>query len=143
MEKQPRYTPDTVQVFPVDMDKLNKAINEHFHKDATIPATTTYRAHGQEALMRQPKLCMIDDEYVGYDVKPADKIAFYVYEQRQLEEHKFSCDAIASWTINLTLADMEQYLKPAVSLAEFTKDANFNKSRIIDNRNKWIQYLNK
>ncbi len=140
MEKKPRYTPDTIQVYPLDMDRLNKSINEFFHKDPKMPLTTTYSARGRLALIRQPKLCIIDDEYAGHDL--TDKIIFYIYEEyNENGKHSFAC--MPNWEVPMPVTDLEQYLKPVITLAEFTKDANFNKSRIQSNQSQWIQYLNK
>ena len=77
MQRLARYTPEIIQVFPLDMEKLNQAIDNSFHEDGGHPAKITYRAHGTLALMRQPKLCIIDDEFIGHALK--DKVTFYIY----------------------------------------------------------------
>ena len=66
MKSKPRYTPETVEVQPIDMAKLNAAFNEFFHKDGKFPASIEYHANGTHAIIRQPVLCIIDDEFIGH-----------------------------------------------------------------------------
>ena len=46
MKSKPRHTPETIGVYPLDMEKLNTIIDEFFHKDSKFPANITYEAHG-------------------------------------------------------------------------------------------------
>lgn len=141
MDLKPRHTPETIQVFPLDMKRLNKDIDQSFHKDSKHPANITYHASGTLALMRQPKLCMIDDEFIGHDI--TNKIIFYIHEDEELPDNRHRHTCFPAWEIGLTLAELEPFLKPSISLAEFTKDRRGYNSRIKGNEAEWIRYLNK
>ena len=141
MKTKIRLVPETIQVHPLDMEKLNQAIDKSFHKDGKHPANITYHAHGKEALMRQPRLCIIDDEFVGHDV--ADKSTFYIYESETLTEGHFRGNVFPTYEISLSLVELETYLKSPVSLAEFTEERRGYNSRIRANEYEWVKYLNK
>ncbi len=139
MQSKERYTPETINVTPIDMKKLNNSINEFFHKDGK--QDITYSASGILALMQKPKSCIIDDEFVGHDI--SDNVTFYVYESgtRSSGIQWHSC--LPSHEITLSLNELNEYLKPQISLAEFTKERRGYKSRIRANEADWIRYLNK
>ena len=141
MEIKHRHTPETVTVYPLDMEKLNKAIDGFFHKDKQFPDDTTYRARGILALIYHPKLCLINDEFVGWDL--GDKVTFHIYEEgKKGAGHSwFSC--LPSHEITLPIKELEPYLKPPMTLAEFTKDRRGYNSRIKVNEADWIRYFNK
>ncbi len=103
MESNLRHTPETIQVYPLDMEKLNKDINQFFHKDSKFPANITYRAHGAQALMREPKLCIIDDEFIGHDLE--GKIIFYVYEEESMSGGRKRCGCFPTQEIILKLKE--------------------------------------
>ena len=141
MKAKARYTPDTIQVCPLDMKKLNQAIDKFFHEDGKHPANITYHAHGTLALVRQPKLCIIDDEFIGHDL--TEKITFYVYEEEHHQDGRFTGYCLPSYETSMPLVELEQYLKTPVTLAEFTKERRGYNSRIQANEAEWIKYLNK
>ena len=141
MKTKARYTPETIQVYPLDMERLNQDIDKSFHKDGKHPANITYHAHGTLALIRQPKLCIIDDEFVGHDL--TDKIIFYVYEEEHHPGGRFTGHCLPSYEVSMSLMELETYLKPTTSLAEFSKERRGYNSRIQSNEAEWIKYLNK
>jgi hypothetical protein len=141
MESSLRHTPETIQVFPLDMEKLNGDIDQFFHKDSKFPANITYRAHGIQALMREPKLCIIDDEFIGHDLK--DKITFYVYETERTPDGRELHNCFPTQEVILKLTELGSYSKEPVTLAEFTRDRRGYNSRIRANEADWIRYLNK
>ena len=141
MKSKPRYTAETVEVQPIDMARLNAFINEYFHRDGKHPANVEYRARGYLALISKPRLCIINDEFVGHDI--SDTIVFYIYE----EEHRSRGNTIykcsPSYELSVTLVELNLYLKPPISLAEFTKERRGYNSRIQANEEDWMRYLNK
>ncbi len=141
MKTKARYTPETIQVHPLDMEKLNQVIDKFFHEDGKHPATITYHAHGTLALMRQPKPCIIDEEFIGHDI--SDKITFYIYEEEHHLDGGFTGHCLPSYETSMPLVELEQYLKPPITLAEFTKERRGYNSRIQANEAEWIKYLNK
>ena len=145
MKTKARYTPETIQVYPLGMEKLNQDIDKSFHRAVTIdgkhPTNITYHAHGTLALMRQPKLCIIDDEFVGHDL--TDKVTFYIYEEEHRPNGGFTGHFLPSYEVSMTITELEAYLKPNVSLAEFSKERRGYNSRIQANESEWIKYLNK
>ena len=142
MKSKTRYTPETVRVSPVDMEKLNKMIDEFFHKDGA-PANKTFRTSGVVALMRQPKLCIINDEFIGHDVGEGTTFTYYVYEEEDLGNGHHTGHCFPTHELTLTLEELSPYLKPEVSLAEFTKERRGYNSRIRGNEAEWVRYLNK
>lgn len=141
MNLKQRHTPETIQVLPLDMERINKDIDQSFHKGKKHPANITYHTHGSLALIRQPRLCIIDDEFVGHDL--LNKVIFYVYEDEKLanDRHTFSC--LPTYEVSMLLEELETYLKPSISLAEFSKERRGYNSRIRANESEWIRYLNK
>ena len=142
MKSKPRYTPETIQVYPLDMEKLNTTMNEFFHKDGKFPVNIQYRTSGVLALIRQPRLCIIDDELVGHDIS-YDKVIFYIYEMETHPDGHKTGHCLPTHEVSLTSAELEQYLKPVITLAEFTKDRRGYNSRIRANEADWVRYFNK
>ena len=140
MIKTLRHTPETIQVFPLDMERLNQNINQSFHKDGKYPDNVVFETHRHFALMRQPKLCIIDEEFIGEDIE--HKVIFPIYEREEHDNGHFTMKCLPTWEVSLTLAELEPFLKPNISLAEFTKDRRGYNSRIKSNEAEWTKYLN-
>jgi len=141
MKSKVRYTAETIIVEPVDQVRLNIAVNQLFHNDSKIPANIEYRTRGIHAITRQPKLCIIDDEFVGSDIK--DQITFYVFEEETQPDGRHTFSLMPSNEVTLSLGEMEQYLGPPITLAEFTKGRRGYNARIRANEADWIRYFNK
>ena len=141
MKSKPRYTPETVEVQPIDMVKLNTAFNEFFHKDGKFPINIEYHARGIHAIIQQPNLCIIDDEFIGHDT--TDKVIFYIYETEKMADGREMHNCLPTHEVSITLAELGRYFKPPVTLAEFTKDRRGYNSRIRANEMDWVRYLNK
>lgn len=141
MKSKPRYTPETITVYPLDREKLNLDIDQFFHKDSKFPSNIDYNTNGTLALMRQPKLCIIDDEFIGHDV--SDKIIFYIYETEKTPDGRELHNCLPTHEVSIKLTELEPYLKPPITLAEFTKDRRGYNTRIRANEADWIRYLNK
>ncbi len=141
MKAQPRYTPETIKVYPLDMEELNATIDAFFHKDGKFPANIQYYTAGVLAISRQPNLCVIDDEFVGHDI--SDKITFYIYETETQPDGRKLHNCLPTHDVSLSLTELEQYMKPVTTLAEFTKSRRGYNSRIRSNEADWIRYVNK
>jgi len=141
MKFKRRYTPETVEVQPIDMAKLNITINEFFHKDGKFPANIEYRARGTLALISQPNLCIIDDEFVGHNI--SEKVILDICEWEDLGDGHHREHSQPTHEVSLTLVELSQYLKPTVTLAEFTKERRGYNSRIRSNEADWVRYFNK
>ena len=140
VKEKVRNTPENITVYPLDMARLNEDIDKLGHKDKA-PDNIRYETRGGgHALIRQPKLCIINDEFIGSEVK--EEVTFYVYtEKTHLDGGKsFSC--IPESEVTLSLAEVEQYLLPATTLAEFTKERRGYNSRIRSNEGEWMAFLN-
>ncbi len=140
MATKTKHTPETVQVFPLDKERLNKDINQSFHKDGEYPDNVFFEIHRDFAIMREPKLCIIDEEFIGEDIE--DKVAFSIYKQTKLSDGHFTMGCLPEWKVTFTLAQLEPYFKLSVSLAEFTKERRGYNSRIKCNEAEWVRYLN-
>ncbi len=141
MESKPRYTPETIQVHPLDMKKLNTNINEFFHRDGKHPANIEYHAIGTLAIVWHPKLCVIDDEFIGHDI--SDKIIFYIFETETKPNGGKTHNMLPTYETSMTLTELEHFIKPVITLAEFTKNRRGYNSRIRANEADWIRYFNK
>ena len=128
MKSAPRHTPDTVMVFPIDMQRLDTDINRFCHEGFTLnhpegkplvpiqrqseSDNKTYATGGTLALMKEPKVCIIDDEFVGHLV--TDKATFYVFETEiHTDGHESHC-VFPTREVTLTLPELAEYLKPGV-----------------------------
>lgn len=95
----------------------------------------------EQALIRHPRLAIIDDEFIGRDVVGA--VSFSVWkEERPAEGHRIF-DMYPSNSLILTLTELEDYLLPPVSLATFTADRRGYNSRIKGNEAEWIRWANR
>lgn len=141
MKSKPRCTPETIGVYPLDMKRLNTTINEFFHKDGKSPSNITYEAHGTHALIREPNLCIIDDEFVGHDI--SDKITFYIYETEKTPDGREVHNCLPTHEVSFAITELDTFLKPITTLANFTKDRRNYNSRIRANEADWIRYFNK
>jgi hypothetical protein len=141
MKSKIRYTPETITVYPIDMERLNAAINEYFHQVLKTSANITYRAHGEHAIIKQPKPCIIDEEFIGGDI--SDKVTFYVYQSEKGEDGKTTHDCFPTREVILTIAELEKFYRAETTLADFTKDRRGYNSRIRANEADWIRFFNK
>mgnify|MGYP001612777069 CR=1 FL=1 len=141
METKTRYTSETIEVRPIDMEKLNADIEKHFHKDGKHPTNIQYRVHGVLGIISHPKLCFIDDEFVGHEL--SDKITFYIHETETHLNGKITGNCFPGWEINMCWPELEQYLKPSITLAEFTANIRGYNFRIRNNEGEWRRFLNK
>jgi len=141
MKSKTRYTPETITVYPLDMERLNESINKFFHEDKKFLESTTYHTRGVLALIKQPNLCLITDEFVGWDI--SDKVTFYVYEEGKRENGGFWFGCIPTHEITMLIKELKPYLKPTITLAEFTKERRGYNARIRANEVDWIRYFNK
>ncbi len=140
MVTKQKHTAETIMVYPVNVDKLNKAVNEHFHKDNPNP-NITFDISGNYALAREPILALIDDEFIGNDV--TDTVTLSVYKETKQVSGSIIGSCFPDKTILLTLAELAQYLDSPISLAEFTKKRRGYNSRIISNEATWMRHFNK
>lgn len=141
MQTKERYTPETVSVYPIDMDKLNKDINELFHRDSKYTPDMEFSANGIHAIIQSPKLCIIDDEFVGHDI--SDTITFFVYVSGIHEDGIRWHACQPEHEVTLTITELQKYFKQQITLAEFTKSRRGYNTRIRANEADWIKYLNK
>lgn len=141
MDIKQRHTPETIVAYPINMERLNQSINQTFHKDGMSSPKIEYGTHGIFALIREPSLCLIDDEFVGWDIK--EKITFHIYETETREDRMKIHTCLPTHEVTLTIAELEKYLMPPISLAEFTRNRRGYNSRIKANEADWMRYFNK
>ncbi len=140
METKTRYTPETIRVRPIDKAKLDKNIND-FMQSKTGKANIAYRTSGYNAIIREPKLCIIDDEFIGHDI--SDKVTWYVYETETMPDGRKIGNCLPTHEVTITLPEMEQFLQTETTLAEFTKERRGYNSRIRQNEADWMRFFNK
>lgn len=131
-----RHTTESIQCYPVNRDKLNQLVNQTFGgTDAVI-----YRINGVHALVKSPKLAIIDDEFVGCGV--TGEVTFYVFKTEVKVDGSECSSCLPSMEITLTLSELEEILESPISLAEFTVEQRGYNSRIRGNESDWIKYFN-
>ncbi len=131
-----KYTAESIQCYPVNMDKLNTEAKRICRETDTIK----YHVDGAQALVKSPKIAIIDDEFVGGKVSKEVTFNVFKTEYRPSGSKVFSC--LPSYEVTLTLAGLEEYLNAPVSLAEFTKERRGYNSRIKANESSWMDYFN-
>lgn len=135
------FTVENVKVYPIDMDRLNRDIDKLFHGEGKpYPVNIEYKVHGKLGIIKEPSLSLIDDEFVGHDLR--DSITFNIFESEDLGNgHKLmSCGP--TYEVTLALAQLEDYLLEPVSLAEFTKERRGYNLRIRVNEAQWLSFFN-
>jgi hypothetical protein len=143
MDIKKRWTPETIKVYPVDKDKLSAELNEEIHRQhPEIPVTKIFSVRSHQAIIREPKLCLIDDEFYGFEVKD-NKIGFEIYWEEKIDDNRREAGCFPAYEVNLKLADLEDYLLPPVTLAEHTKERRNYNARIQRNEYEWIKALNR
>ncbi len=140
MRTKERYTTETIKVRPVDQEKLDKMINEFMHTKYPDP-NTIYHTSSYTALIKSPKSCLIDDEFVGHEI--TNEITWYVYKTETLANGGKRGFYMPTDEVTMSLAEMEQYLLPETTLAEFTQGRRGYNSRVRQNEADWIRYFNK
>lgn len=135
MKSKVRHTPETITVYPINKERLDISINKHFH-DGGEPMATDYHTQGKLALIREPKPCIIDDEFVSHDI--SDKIIFYIFETTDRVHNM-----LPTYEVTVSTAELEKYLDSPVTLADFTKDRRGYNTRIRANEADWIRHFNK
>jgi hypothetical protein len=141
-----KYTTETIQCQPIDTAKLNHDINESLHKaHPEFSAIKEFGIRGKYAIVREPKLALIDEEFCGNDIK--DTLEFDIYSQELITEPNGNkhgtIGCFPEYREKLSLAEIEPYLMPTVSLAEFSKERRKYNGRIISNENAWLDHFNK
>jgi len=143
MKTAQKYTTESIQCQPVNMEKLNQDINAHFHK---TPDNITYSISRKFAIIHQPCLSIIDEEFIGHDIK--DKIVFDIHKsEKHPADNQYpngyeSFGMFPCYEVKMSLPDIEPYLDTPVSLAEFTKERRGYNGRIQGNEFAWLEHFN-
>lgn len=130
------HTIESIQCYPIDTAKITEEINKRPDK----PTNVTYSIYSKFALVKSPRLAIIDDEFVGKDL--TDKVSFSIYESIVNPDGTKTHDCLPSHTVTFKLSELEPYLNPPVSLAEFTKERRGYNSRIRSNEMEWLRIFN-
>jgi hypothetical protein len=141
-----KLTAEAIQCQPIDTVKLDHDINENLHKShPEFPANKVFSVRGKFAIVREPKLSLIDEEFCGCDL--TDRVELGIYSEEMITEpngNKHGTVGIfAEFEERLTLLELEPYLLPLVTLAEFTKGRRGYNGRIKANENEWMRHFNK
>lgn len=142
MRKQTtKYTAETIKARPIDMERLNKDLDNWVHEQhPDQPANVRNKTIGKHALVYEPKRSIIDEEFIGSEL--GAKITFYVYEETHEEGKLKSFGIFPTREATFTLDEVEKYLLPEVTLAEFTKERRGYNSRIQSNEYSWMKHFN-
>jgi hypothetical protein len=138
-----KYTAENVKCQPIDKVKLDKDINELLHKQLNTESNITYSSHRKEAIIREPKLSIIDEEFIGVCLDENEKITFNIFTETRIDETRRSFGCFPEYEIKLTLNELADYLLPETTLAEFTKERRKYNNRIINNESEWMEVFNK
>jgi hypothetical protein len=115
--------------------KLHKLAN------TDSPQNVSYEFLREYALVKSPKQSILDEEFIGSDVKK--EVILRLYKKTKQANSGFSIECISNKQITLTLSELELYLLPKTTLAEFTKERRGYNSRIINNESLWMEHFNK
>ena len=138
-----KYTAETVICQPIEKVKFDNDINEFLHKQLNTKPSIIYSTRAKEAIIREPILSIIDKEFIGCTIKEDEKITFGVYEEERTDETHGTFSCMPTYEIKLTLLELNGYLLPETTLAEFTKPRRNYNSRIIGNEREWMNVFNK
>lgn len=129
-----KYTVYTIKVQPIDRDKLNTFINQ----DNKNPKITFNIAHGL-GIIRSPKRAVISTDLVGNDID--NKITFNLYRE-EIKDTKHIHSMIPERAITFTLAELDQFLMPKITLHEFADDDYMTHHRRYANYLQWMKHFN-
>lgn len=136
-----KYTAETVECFPIDSDKINKELDELHQRKNPNPDIHYYIHPKYSALIRKPVLAIIDWEFVGSDIDKS--VTYSVFSATNNPDGSRTFNYGGSEELMITLPDLEKYLLPPITLAEFTKERRGYNSRIRRNEGEWMNYLSK
>ena len=136
-----RYTPETVMCRPIDRTKLDRDINDNFHRNPLgKPSNVTYHTRCGMSLISEPVRAIIDDEFSGFYVD--ESITFAVWETETHPDGRKTGHCLPTFEVTFTLTELAPYLLPAVTLAEFTKERRGYNSRVRQNEYDWVRHFN-
>lgn len=144
MTNTTKYTVESIKCYPLNRAKLEQGAKEAWGKDNPH---VYYELRSLQALVTSPKLAILDNEFVGNDVNPAEPIKFYFYRKTEYTKEdgsKYgSFEVMPSKGFQMGLEELRKgYLLPETTLAEFTKERRGYNSRIISNEAAWIRHFN-
>ncbi len=147
MEIKKHRTPETITVYPIDSNKLSNDVNHHIHvQHPEIPVTKIFSIRSRQAIIKDPRLCLIDDEFCGFEVKDSKigfDIYFDIYWEEKIDDGGRRFSGFSGCEMTLTMTDLEDYLLSPISLAEHTKERRNYNARIQRNEYEWIEALNR
>jgi hypothetical protein len=135
-----KYTPEIVKCHPISKEKIDKYVNECILKQTGEGDHVAYDTGREMAIITKPKLCVIDQEYIGLDLGKVFEIRAFRSEKHNDGSISFGCTH--AYVVPMPLDDIKNYLLPEVTLAEFTKPRRGYNSRIVSNEHNWVKYLN-
>ena len=139
MTTKRKHTIESVQCYPVDMAKLNKAVNESVHKGKLD--NFTYSVHGRHALIKTPITAIIEEDFVGSEISKS--VTWWVYKAETCKDGSMLCDCVPTYEATIILKELENYLGEPTTLAEFTKGRRGYNARIKVNERLWLAAFNK
>lgn len=139
MVSKAQYTAETIQCYPINVELLSLGVDELLHRSNPNP-NITYRVVHPLALIREPRLAVISEEFIGGDIE--NSVTFGIHESEKMPNGLSRHNCVAEKEITLTLVELELYLDKPVTLAEFTKARRGYNSRIRGNEALWMRYFN-
>jgi len=121
-------TIEEIRVFPIDMEKLNDSLS-----------LNTYQTRGKFAIIKNPPT-LLDTDCVGLTKLPFEILLYKKDSKNENGQIIFSLfpDSI----IQVTLQELEEFIKEEISLVEFLGNRlNYN-SRIKNNQDVILKYVN-
>ena len=110
-EAKIKYTAETITCYPINMESLNNMVNEFFHKD-NPNLTTEYRLHGKSAIVREPSMAVIDEEFIGGDIET--EVTWHIYETETKPGGGKIGHVVPRHEFTLTLFELELYLEAPI-----------------------------
>jgi len=139
MTQQTRLTEHTLLVQALDMERLNADLTEQIHKAHPETSDKTYSILGSLAIVTEPKLAMFDNECIGTTSEP---FAIEAYAEWTSDGIKHG-ECMPSYGFNVSLAELQPYVKGTKTLAEFMGNSyRPEHHRIGANIREWLRYFN-
>ena len=132
------YTAETIKCKPIDTQRIEKELAEQQNKPDTL-----FNVRSKLAIVYAPKMAIIDDEFIGWDITPSDEIELDVWTETKDKDGRVCGSCFPSGKITYkNLTDLGEYLLPEVTLAEFSKNRRGYNSRIRGNEAQWMRHFN-
>ncbi len=136
------WTEHNVMVHPLDTKRIADEVTQKRPPKAEHGGEAFYKVRGEQGIVFEPKLSIIDDECCGSDITKKDKVVLYFYEEERVNERQSYFSMFPSLEGHYTIDELKPYLLPPVDLKTHMGERYNYNGRIENNLYNWLKHFN-